>query len=154
MARTKEILFAQSLMERLSEDQEMPTTQTASLHLLKEAIRRDLETLLNTRRSLSRELEGYELASASVLNYGLEDLSSLESSVNGGLVQMQQALQRCLADYEPRLTEVSVSLEDGDFLKREIRLHIEANLPLYPTVETVSFDTVFDVTNETYVVGG
>ena len=154
MARTKEILFAQSLMERLNEDLEMPTTQVASLRLVKEAIRRDLEALLNTRKPLGRELENYELASSSVLNYGLDDLSSLKVTPNGHLVGVQRALEQCLADYEPRLTEVSVSVEEGDFLKREIRLHIEANLPLYPTVEAVSFDTVFNVTNETYAVAG
>lgn len=153
MARTKEILFAQSLMERLSEEQEAPTTQAASLRLLKEAIRRDLEAILNTRKPLLQELSGYDLASTSVLNYGLEDISELNSTPNGPLAEMQRAVEQCLAEYEPRLTEVSVSIEDGNYLNREIRLHIEANLPLYPTVEAVSFDTVFDIANETYSVG-
>lgn len=154
MARAKEMLFAQSLMERLSESQEMPTTQAASLRLLKESIRRDLEAVLNTRKPLAQELADYEFASGSVLNYGLEDLRSLEVTPDGHLLEMQRAVQQCLADYEPRLTEVSVSVEKGDFLKREIRLHIEANLPLHPTFEVISFDTVFDITNETYSVGG
>jgi predicted component of type VI protein secretion system len=70
-------------------------------------------------------------------------------------MQMQRAVQQCLAEYEPRLTNVlvSASVQDGDLLKHEIRLHIEAQLPLYPSVEVVSFDTVFDVTTETYSVG-
>lgn len=153
MSRPRETIFAQSLMERLSEQRTWPTTQAASLRMLKESIRRDLEAVLNTRRPLPRELEGYEEASSSVLNYGLEDLSTLRATPNGHLQEMQRSVQRCLANYEPRLTNVTVSLQDGDPLNREIRLHIEATLPLYPSVEVVSFDTVFDLTSETYSVG-
>ncbi|AXC13370.1 ImpF [Acidisarcina polymorpha] len=153
MARSKEMLFAQSLMERLSEKQEWPTTQTGSLRLLKESIRRDLEALLNTRRPMTMELGGYSEAAASVVNYGLEDLTSLRATRSGYLLEMQRSIQQCLTEYEPRLTEVTVRVQDGDFVNREIRLHIEANLPVYPSVEAVTFDTVFDLTSETYFVG-
>jgi type VI secretion system protein ImpF len=153
MARTREVLFGQSLMERLSEGQEWPSTQAGSLRMLKEAIRRDLEAVLNTRRHMDTELDGYERTAASVLNYGLEDLSNVRTNPEGYLMQMQRAVQQCLAEYEPRLTDVSVSVQDGDLVKREIRLHIEAHLPLYPSVETIFFDTVFDVASETYSVG-
>jgi type VI secretion system protein ImpF len=153
MAHTREASFSQSLMDRLSERQEWPNTQAGSLRVLKESIRRDLEAVLNTRRCMTGELNGYELAAASVLNYGLEDLSSFQTNPDGHLMQMQRAVQQCLAEYEPRLVNVSVSVQDGDLLKREIRLHIEAQLPLYPSVEIVSFDTVFDVTTERYSVG-
>ncbi len=121
--------------------------------MLKESIRRDLETLLNTRRVSPRELEGYIEAGSSVLNYGLEDLSTLRATPNGYLREMQRSVQHCLSSFEPRLTNVTVSLQNGDLLHREIRLHIEATLPLYPSVESVSFDTVFDLTSETYSVG-
>ena len=153
MARSRQVIVRQSLMERLSEQVSWPTTQAASLRMLKEAIRRDLEALLNTRRPMLRELEGYEAAGCSVLNFGLEDLSTLRATPNGYLQEMQRAVQLCLADYEPRLTGVTVSLHDGDLLRREIRLHIEAILPLFPADEIVSFDTIFDLTRETYSVG-
>lgn len=153
MSRDKESLFAQSIMERLSEQQDWPNTQAGSIRLLKESIRRDLEAVLNTRRPLARELENYSEAAASVLNYGLDDLSTLRSTPNGYLLEMQHAVQRCLADYESRLTDVTVSIQDGNLLNREIRLHIEANLPLYQSVEIIFFDTVFDLTSETYFVG-
>ncbi len=71
MARAREAQVQQSILDRLSEKQEWPSTHTASLRFLKESIRRDLEELLNTRRPLARELENYESARTSVLNYGL-----------------------------------------------------------------------------------
>jgi type VI secretion system protein ImpF len=153
MAREKEMLFTQSLMERLSEKQDWPNTRTGSLRFLKESVRRDLEAVLNSRRTLARELDGYNEAAGSVLNYGIEDVSVLRSTVDGYIHEMQRIVQQCISQYEPRLTDVSVSVEGGDLLKREIRLHIEAHLPLHPSVEMISFDTVFDVTSETYLVG-
>lgn len=153
MTRIKETLFTPSLMERLSEKRQVPATQAASIRGLKEVIRRDLEALLNTRKPLARQLEGYSYAAHSVLNYGLEDLGSLPVTPSGQLIEMQRAIQQCLATYEPRLTDISVSVEDNGRLDKEIRLHIEATLPFYPTVEAVTFDTVFNVTNQTYSIG-
>ena len=153
MARIRQVIVSQSLMERLSEQVNWPATEAASLRMLKEAVRRDLEALLNTRRPAPRELEGYEAAGCTVLNYGLDDLSTLRATPNGHLEAMKRAVELCLAAYEPRLTGVTVSLQDGHLLRREIRLHIEATLPVYPAIELVSFDTILDLTRQTYSVG-
>lgn len=153
MVRIQETLFEQSIMERLSEAYEQPGTQAAALRVLKEAIRRDLEAVLNTRRHMGAELDGYVQAEASVLNYGIEDLSTVRADPEGYLLQMQRAVQKCLMEYEPRLTDISVTVQDGEMAVREIRLHIEAHLILSRTGERVFFDTTFDVSRETYSVG-
>ncbi len=153
MARAREALFGQSLMERLEDSQAWPTTQASSLRMLKEAIRGDLEAILNTRRHMGGKLDDYPLAAASVLNYGIEELSSSQSAQEGYFLHLQDVVQRCLLDYEPRLTAVSVSVEGGESNNREIRLHIEARLRVSPQQETIHFDTVFDVASETYSVG-
>ena len=57
MARAREMPVTLSVLDRLSERKEFPATHAASLRMLKESIRRDLEELLNTRRSLTRELD-------------------------------------------------------------------------------------------------
>ena len=153
MARIREPLVGQSIMERLSEAYEQPNTQAASLRVLKEAIRRDLEAVLNTRRQMGAELDGYSQAAGSVLNFGVEDLSSLRADPEGYLLQMQRAVQKCVMEYEPRLADISVTVQDAQIEVREIRLHIEAQLILSRTGERVSFDTIFDVSRETYSVG-
>lgn len=153
MSKFREALFAQSLMDRLSQRTDRPATQSAPLRQLKESLRRDLEAVLNTRRHMGSELDGFELAATSVLNYGLEDLTNIRTDPEGQLVQMQRAIHGCLLEYEPRLSDVSVSLRGGpDALGREIRLHIAARIRLSPGVETIYFNTVFDVTSETYSV--
>ena len=154
MVRSREVLYGQSFMDRLSERYEQPITQAASLRMIKESLRRDLEAALNTRRHMGTALDGYERASTSVLNYGLEDLTNIRTAPDGYMAQMQRAIQNCLAEYESRLTNVTVTLNDlPEASGREVRLHIAAHMQLYPGTETVFFNTVFDVTSETYSVG-
>jgi len=154
MVRSREMLYGQSFIDRLSERYEQPATQTASLRMIKESLRRDLEAALNTRRHMGTALDGYERASTSVLNYGLEDLTNIRTAPDGYLAQMQRVIHNCLAEYEPRLTNVTVTLSDlPEASGREVRLHIAAHMQLYSGTETVFFNTVFDVASETYSVG-
>jgi type VI secretion system protein ImpF len=142
----------QSLWDRLSANEELPGSHADAVRFLKESIRRDLENLLNTRRAPARELEGFDLARSSVINYGLEDLSSFYPSSGSSAQDIQQAVRRCIAEYEPRLAGVTVVVENSDPDRHEIRLHIEATLPIEPSVEAVSFDTMLDVSNGIYSV--
>jgi type VI secretion system protein ImpF len=154
MARTNELPVMQSILDRLSERPEWPSTNAASVRMLKESIRRDLEELLNTRRQLTTELEGYEAARSSVINYGLEDLNNITPISRVNAQELQRAVQRCIVEYEPRLRDVTVSVEGGgDLLHREVRLHIEATIPVYPAAEVVSFDTMLDLTSGMYSIG-
>jgi type VI secretion system protein ImpF len=149
---TRNTVITQSVWDRLRENEEIPASHTAAVRILKESIRRDLEDLLNTRRPLARELEGYDLARRSVINYGLEDLSSFYPSSGSSAQDIEQAVRRCLAEYEPRLLGVSVVAENSNPGRLEIRLHIEATLPIHPSAETVSFDTMLDVASGIYSV--
>jgi type VI secretion system protein ImpF len=152
--RSREILYGQSFMDRLSERYEEPMTQSASLRRIREALRRDLEAVLNTRRQMGTSLDGYEHVSSSVLNYGLEDLTNISTDREGYLVQMQRAIQNCLAEYEPRLTDVSVTVGDlSEASSHEVTLRITAHMQLYPGTELIFFNTVFDIASETYSVG-
>ncbi len=152
MENARKFTVAQSLMERLCESKDLPHAQASSVRFLKEVIRRDLETVLNTRKPMTRELEGYSKAWGTVLTYGLEDVGSLQESSAGRFEGLQQAIETCLADFEPRLIDVVVSVLDAPSEKREVRLHIEAKLPVYPSIEVVYFDTVFDLASEIYTI--
>ena len=150
MARGKNVLFTPSLMERLSERQEGSQRHRHSITQIKEAIRRDLETLLNTRKSLS--IPQYQDAQNTVVEYGLEDLSDIRADRQGYLWEMQEAIRRCLTAFEPRLTNVVVSAHSTETQRQEIRLSIEATLLVHPRTEMVSFHTVFNLASETYSV--
>ena len=142
-----------SVLDRLSDAGEKPTTYAASVRALKESIRRDLEELLNTRRPPAAVLEGFEQAARTVLNYGLAELSSLTPSSTHGAKEVQHAVERCLAEFEPRLRDVTVEVLRREQTAREIRLHIEAKIPMRPSAAAVSFDTMLDLTSGLYSVG-
>jgi len=153
MGNTSETVFVQSVFDRLREEVDWPTTRTASLRHLKESIRRDIEDLLNTRQPPIPEIGGYPLASVSVFNMGLQDLSQLGSSANERLDDIQRAVQRCIETFEPRLQNISVAVKNASTPRREIRLNIEATIQVQPAAEAVSFDTMLDLTSGMYSVG-
>jgi len=153
MSNTKGTLLVQSVLDRLRETQNLPATRTASLRFLKESIRRDIEDLLNTRQSPLPEIEHYPLAAASVFNLGLQDITHLGSSQDTHFDEIQKAVQHCIEIFEPRLQNITVTIRSGSMPRREIWLNIEAMIQVQPAAETISFDTVLDLTSGMYSVG-
>jgi type VI secretion system protein ImpF len=134
------------------EVEEWPTTRTQSTRFFRDAVKRDLEWLLNTRQPPLPELAGYPGARASVINYGLPDISSLGLSNASDHRTLRIAIEGCLRNYEPRLMDVRVTLEGSDTVDRRLRFHIEGNMKLDPAPEEISFDTVLELTSGEYKV--
>lgn len=152
MARAKsELLVTQSLMDRLTDYEEWPTTRNASLRMYREGIKRDVEWLLNSRRPVVPELEGRVLASKSVFNFGLPDLTSF-SVKNADPGALLVAIRQTLLSFEPRIKEPRVFLVRTDVLARSLRFHVEGKLMFENGEEDISFDTVLEVTNGGYEV--
>jgi type VI secretion system protein ImpF len=131
---------------------EWPTTRSQSLRYYKEALKRDLEWLLNTRQPPIPELVEYPLAKASVINFGLPDITSLGLSSASDHGRLRKAIEVCLRNFEPRLMDVRVTLEDSDMTDRRLRFHIEGNMKLDPAPEEISFDTVLELSSGEYKV--
>ena len=153
MARSAtETLVTQSVLDRLMAVDEWPTTRSQSLRYYKEALKRDLEWLLNTRQPPIPELVEYPLAKASVINFGLPDITSLGLSSASDHGRLRKAIEVCLRNFEPRLMDVRVTLEGSDMTDRRLRFHIEGNLKLDPAPEEISFDTVIELSSGEYKV--
>jgi type VI secretion system protein ImpF len=153
MSNTKGTIFVQSVFDRLRERVDWPTTRTASLRYLKEAISRDIEDLLNTRQPPIPEIESYSLAHGSVFNMGLQEINQLGSSSDGRLEDIRRAVKQCIETFEPRLQNITIRARTGSTPRREIWLGIEATIQVQPAAETVSFDTMLDLTSGMYSVG-
>lgn len=152
MARSAtETQVTQSVLDRITAVEDWPATRAQSLRFFKEALKRDLEWLLNTRQP-PLELAAYPLAKASVINYGLPDISSLGLSSASDHRRLRVAIETCLANYEPRLTDVRVTLQGSDTTDRRLRFHIEGNMKLDPAPEEISFDTVLELSSGEYKV--
>lgn len=133
---------------------EAAPTRAQSLRELKAALKRDLEWLLNTRRTIEPAPDSARETVRSVYHYGFEDLSSksvLSSRDQGDLVREMESV---LAMFEPRLKRAKVRMEPVKGNYRDLKFVIEGLLCMDPAPEPVRFDTVLELNKGAYEVKG
>lgn len=131
------------------------TTRTQTVRQLRQAVRRDLEWLLNTRRTPDAAPEAYQYLHKSLYNYGLPDFSSFSMNSPRDKNRMLRELEKSIARYEPRLAQVKVSpVEITGVNVRMLRFQIEGLLLMDPTPEHISFDTVLELASGEYQIKG
>ena len=141
-----------SLLDRLIDrdpraSADPPGTLAESVRRAKAGLRRDLEWLLNTRRTAIKVPDALGELRRSVFWYGLPDLSSLSHDAPGDRQRLLRAVEEAISLFEPRLADVRVSLveEETPAHRRELHFVIEGTFLLDPTPERVSYDTVMDL---------
>jgi type VI secretion system protein ImpF len=149
-AAEHEIAVQPPLLDRLIDLDPMsgdsPLTRAAAVRALKEALRRDLEWLLNTRQTPLNLPKSMEQVRTSVLNYGLPDLTAVSIHSKADEAYLLGMVENAIAAFEPRLSQVKVVTRDAfRALERTLHFHIEALLLVDPAPESVSFDTVYKV---------
>ncbi len=116
------------LLDRLTDDDPATTAEagagrTASLGELRARLLRDLDWLLNTRicEEFDASVAGRELASQSVLRFGVEDMSGKSvQSMRGATAsrRMESAIRDAIKTFEPRIVpstlRVRVLSGEGD----------------------------------------
>lgn len=129
-----------------------PPSAAETIVRLRQAVRRDVEALLNARRPWLSVPERFAALRRSPLGYGIADFTA-------GAFNERQQRQRLCADvedaigrFEPRLSEVRVQVVDDDPLRATLRLRIDALLNMEPAPEIVVFDTEVDPTTAEVVV--
>jgi len=132
---------------------EAPPTRAQSIRTLRDAVRRDLEWLLNTRQVAFPPPEGLRELHRSVYVYGLPDFSGYNLGVAAAETRLTRHLQAALKFFEPRLARVRVvPIEPLVAKTRTFRFRIEALLMMDPAPEHISFDTVLQLTTNQYEV--
>jgi type VI secretion system protein ImpF len=152
MARTQgEITVTLSVLDRLLNREpntqvEAPLSRSQSVRLLKNAVRRDLEWLLNTRRVFQEPDETLKEVNRSLYQYGLPDFSTYTMASAADQARLLRHLLGAVKLFEPRLADVRiVPLESSSKGLQEFRLRIEGMLLMDPVPERVSFDTVIEL---------
>jgi type VI secretion system protein ImpF len=123
--------------------QEVPMTRAQSVRALKNALRRDLEWLLNSRRCIQQPeaVDGVTLAlTESVYDFGLPDFTSLSLNSGKDRQRLTRMIEDTVALFEPRLQGVRVTPQSSE-KHRSLRFVIEGMLQIEPSPELVSFDT-------------
>jgi type VI secretion system protein ImpF len=125
---------------------EAPPTWSESVGQLKEALRRDVEWLLNTRRTIEPVTSGvFAEVQRSVYGFGLPDVTSLSSDSEHARQRLLRSIEESFQLFEPRLTNVRVYQPEGkDKADRRIRFVIEGLLRMEPNPERIAFDTELD----------
>jgi type VI secretion system protein ImpF len=139
--------YIPTIIDRLIDDNPEQSMEPVQSRLedfteLRQALLRDLDSLLNTRQpAISTK---YKLAVDSVIAYGLPDFThlSVKSPQDQALIRL--ATQNVITKFEPRLTQVQVSLETDEINERAIRLRVTAQLLVEPVPLPVTFDALLE----------
>lgn len=148
MARIdNEVRITPSVLDRLLDDdpqnsREAPKSRSASLIDLRQAVRRDLEWLLNTRCFVDADDDGLTEAKRSVVYFGLPDFTGLSVQSSAEKDDLVRSIETAIKNFEPRFLGVKVTLEPIDSLDRQLRFRIEARLDVDPVPEQIVFDSV------------
>ena len=149
-----------SVLDRLLDDapemeRDRPLSATDALTVLRRAVRRDLEALLNARRRFASIPPAYAELANSGFSFGLPDYTAGAMNEASAREVLRKEIERCIRQFEPRLVHVVVSLvPPEDELDSTLHFHIEALLHADPAPEPISFDTVVNAATADIEVSG
>ena len=150
-------ILASVLDRLLDDDPDALTDPTLSrgMHLvrLREALRRDIEALLNAHqycRPVPRDLT--ELP-ASLLDYGLPHYLGMTAASESAREAFRSEVESILRRFEPRFKKVAVRLlENAETAERTLRFRIDALVHADPAPEPVSYNSRLDPTQQRFTV--
>lgn len=148
-----------SLLDRLTDDDPEAKTESRDKRVLttrqlKEYVKRDLASLLNTSAFEDVEdLSAYPLVAKSVLNYGMPDITG--TTLSGTNVKnLERRIKRIINHYEPRILKkslrVNVHTSDNahtsdEMSQNALRFEIECDIWAQPVPERMYLRTEMDL---------
>jgi type VI secretion system protein ImpF len=133
---------------------EVPFTRAQSLRELKLGLKRDLEWLLNTRRTIEPAPDSARETVRSVYQYGFADISSKSVLSTRDHSDLIRDMEAAIAIFEPRLKRAKVRMEAVEGSYRSLKFVIEGLLCMDPAPEPVRFDTVLELGKGEYEIKG
>ena len=133
---------------------EIPLTRAQSLRELKLALKRDLEWLLNSRKTIDPAPDSARETVRSVYHYGFADISSKSVLSTRDHSDLVREMETAIAIFEPRLKRAKVRMEQVEGGYRTLKFVIEGLLCMDPAPEPVRFDTVLELGKGAYEIKG
>lgn len=149
--------YAPGLFDRLIDDPTDKHGGTANgnwtIEHLKDAVARDLESLLNTRAAMPEHLfAGHPEASNSVLNYGLIDFAGMCMTSDEDRKRICAAVMQTIRRHETRLHSVTAELRmRADHVNR-FDFVISGVLKAQLAADVVHFDAVLEPSTQQYSI--
>lgn len=158
MAREDDGRVVMSVFDRLLDDDpasplDRQKPAGKALEELRDALRRDLEALLNTRPCSTTWSPEFAELNSSILNYGAVAITGADLSTDDNRERFRAAVEQAIRRFEPRFLKVTVSLvEDAERMNRTLRFRIEALVQAKPMPEPLIFDSVLDPSTQDVTV--
>ncbi|MEA3546654.1 MAG: type VI secretion system baseplate subunit TssE [Thermodesulfobacteriota bacterium] len=144
-----------SILDRLIDQEPDVSAEPApefSVGQIKDTVARDLENLLNTRRTIIPVSSSYREVSDSLVLYGLPDFTSSNPANVSVRSKLRLEIEKTITRFEPRLKNVAVHIDSPAGTGRDLRFRINAVLVVDPIVEPVVFDTRYDLHRSKYSI--
>jgi type VI secretion system protein ImpF len=110
-----------------------------------DAVRRDLEALLNTRPCSVIWADNLGQLDSSILNYGVNTVGSTAMGAEVNRERFRAEIEEAIRRFEPRFLRTTVSLvSDAEALDRTIRFRIEALVQTSIAPEPLVFDSMLN----------
>ncbi|RXT19559.1 type VI secretion protein [Rhizobium leguminosarum] len=156
--RLRDRVLARSILDRLIDEApdravDPPMSLVDQVRDVREAIRRDLEALLNTRRCPATPPTALSELKDALVSYGVDGIVSANLMTDQAKLKLAQAIERRIAFFETRLSDVRVTiLKSRTMTERALRMRIQATFRLHEGMPPISFESTIDPSTQRFLV--
>jgi len=145
-----------SILDKLIDNEPEDSSESvysrmANFRDIEASVIRDIENLLNTRRTILMPPATHNEVTKSLYTYGLRDFTAENPSSSMVVQKLRREIAQAITLFEPRLKNVVVHIENKA-KSRDVRFRIAGTLVIYPISEPVIFDTSFDSNRGEYLI--
>lgn len=155
MPVSRETRLLPSVFDRLADlsTDGIESDQWYDIDRLTRAVRRDLEDLLNTQRTVPGLATEFPTLAESVVGFGVPDPSTFSLETPAGRRQFAAALVHTIHTFEPRLRDVRIELGGNTGEKfRDLRFRVVARLAAEPAPRII-FESELHIPSGQFSVG-
>ncbi|NKN02273.1 type VI secretion system baseplate subunit TssE [Rhizobium leguminosarum] len=156
--RLRDRVLARSILDKLIDEApdrtvDPPMSFVDQVRDVREAIRRDLEALLNTRRCPATPPAALSELRDALVSYGVDGVVSANLMTDQAKLKLAQAIERRIALFETRLSDVRVTiLKSRTMTERALRMRIQATFRLHEGMPPISFESTIDPSTQRFLV--
>jgi len=147
-----------SIFDRLmdydpSRSVEAESSRNQVIKELRESVRRDLESLLNTRQRCGDVFAEWSSLQYTVLNYGIPDATGINIGSEDAREEFAKIIQKIIIKFEPRFKSVIITVSNNSSsIDRTFRFRIDALLRVEPAVKPIVFDSSLEPITRSFSV--
>lgn len=141
-----------SVFDRLNHRAALSSGQVSDIETVRQAVLRDVENLLNTRRNTIKPPVSCRHLNESLYVYGLEDFVSQNPKNPEVRKALKTSIKEAINKFEPRLKHIDVDFDSEPGNAHNLCFKVKAMLYADPVQEPIYFDTWFSINRGEYKI--